>query len=181
MTLPFFLLFVFSDELDRIFHLYFLVIPLIALPVLLNILALFWLVFRNLFRKRFKRALSALAAPVLAALPLIAFYVMGITPMWVSFQFARGHYENEIEQVAQRPRLLAFEWGETGGAAAVNVFYILVYDESDQINMPSSDRSAEWTEIANQNLYLRSILTGDGSPYVEQMGGHFYMVIETYQ
>ena len=86
---------------------------------------------------------------------------------------------------------MVWDWGETGGAAVTNVFYTLVYDQSDEIFRSPSQRSEGWTERANamaKGTMLFSILQteksrpdpGSNVPSltIRRLEGHFYLVTE---
>ncbi len=179
-----FLLIVFSEELDRIFNLWLLMVPILLVPVCLLFIALVSSISVNAARGRWRRAASALLAPFLAAVPLVFCYQLGITPTWVRFQLSRAHYEREIARMQAKdgaPRLRAFDWGELGGVAVANIFYTLVFDESGEVGLPPGQRSAAWLERAGQQPQLYSVLQGKGDPSVRFMGNHFYLVKQVYQ
>lgn len=179
-----FLLVAFSQELDRIFNLWLLLVPLLLLPLGLLFLTLTSSIIWNAMRGRWRRALSAAIAPFAAAIPPVLCYQLGITPTWLRFELARAHFEREAAlSVASdgAPRLRAFAWGETGGAAVANIFYTLVYDESDEISLPPDRRSASWLERAQHQPQLYSILREQGSLSVQPMSRHWYVVTQLYE
>ena len=79
------------------------------------------------------------------------------------------------------------ELGATGGPMAPDLFWTLVYDESDQIALPPSSWSAEWVEKTGQvgsNIYSLVHHTRGSQSYdvrVRHLEGHFYVVEELYQ
>ena len=179
-----FLLVVFSHELDRIFNLWLLLVPLLLLPLGLLLLTLTSSIIWNAMRGRWRRAVSAAIAPIAAAAPLLLCYQLGITPTWLRFQLSRTHFEREVALAATTdgaPRLRAFAWGETGGAAVANIFHTLVYDESDEISLPPDRRSGSWLERAQHQPSLYSILREQGNPSVQPMSRHWYVVTQVYQ
>jgi amino acid transporter len=183
LCLGYFMLFVFSQELDRIFNLYLFLVPLLLLPFGLLLLTIIWGILRNLVRRHWRRAFCATIAPFAAAAPLLICYQLGITPTWLRFQFSLAHYERELATINTADnalRLRAFAWGETGGVAVANVFYTLVFDESGEILLPAERRSAAWLERANQTQ-LHSFLQGTSTTDVKSMGRHWYVVTEIYQ
>jgi hypothetical protein len=66
-TSAFFLLAWLSTDLDRIFNLYFLLVPIIALPGLVLIATLVISLGVNAFKRRWRRVLSILVVPIIAA------------------------------------------------------------------------------------------------------------------
>ena len=179
-----FLLVTFSHELDRILNLWLLLVPLLLLPLGLLLLTLASSIIRNAMGGRWRRAVSAAIAPFAAAIPLILCYQLGITPTWLRFQLSRTHFENEVALTATTdgtPRLRAFAWGETGGAAVANIFHTLVFDESDEISLPLERRSASWLERAKDQRQLYSILREQGDPTVQRLSRHWYVVTQLYQ
>lgn len=160
------LLFAYALELDRIFHLWLALVPLIGIPAI--VVALTWTVsvISNSCNKRWRRLVSTLAAPiiVLSASALLAW--LEIDPHWIRFQINKREYRETLSILnATHPRNHTWNWGEAGGAAVRNVFWTLEYDESD--------RSP-----------LKAVLRGDGdegpSVSVRSFGNHFYLVTRMY-
>ncbi len=68
------------------------------------------------------------------------------------------------------PRLQVFPWDDLNGFALDLGFVLLVYDESDEIALPASERSKAWqARVAGTQLECK--LTG-----VEHAFGHYYFV-----
>jgi len=67
-----------------------------------------------------------------------------------------AHYSYYAELIAAkrreiptRPVIFAIHWGgNRGGYLGPNIFFELVYDETDQISMPQDQRSADWLKWA---------------------------------
>lgn len=179
-----FLVVTFGHELDRIFNLWLLLVPLLLFPLGLLVLTLTSSIIWNAIRGRWRRAVSAAIAPFAAAIPLILCYQLGITPTWLRFQLSRTHLESEVALTSAANgalRLRAFAWGETGGAAVANIFQTLVFDESDEIGLPPEQRSAFWLERAKDQRQLYSILREQGDPTVQRLSRHWYVVTQIYQ
>ncbi len=179
-----FLLVAFSYELERIFNLWLPIVPLLLLPLGLLLLTLTSSIIWNAMRGRWRRAVSAAIAPLTAVAPMVVCYQFGITPTWLRFQLSRTYFEREVALAAatnDAPRLRAFAWGETGGAAVANIFHTLVFDESDEISLPPERRSASWVERAQHQPQLYSILREQGAPTIQPMSRHWYVVTQLYQ
>ena len=85
-----------------------------------------------------------------------------------------------------------WDWGMTGGAAAVNIQKLLVYDDSGQIALQPSAWSPEWrakTEETAKGNSFWSVLHFEeydpAKPYrdhvaVRHLDGHFYLVMEIF-
>jgi hypothetical protein len=76
---------------------------------------------------------------------------------------------------------MAFDWGGTGGAVGANIFYTLVYDESDEISRPPARRSENWKRaIAESCPRCSASESGDLRITVRNISGHFYVLTKTY-
>jgi hypothetical protein len=143
----------------------------------------------NAIKRRWRRVISIVAAPVAAYYFLVALGALGIDPHRIRFELSRAHYQDQVSRLPEtgEPRFKIFDWGSTGGAAVVNIFYTLIYDESDEIGLPREERSADWNRRANAlfpGSQMCSILHPDPSRHfvnIRKMGAHFYLVTETYQ
>jgi len=171
----------FGNELDRAFNLYILLVPILLIPAGILSISLLVSLGVSLFRRQWRRALSILCAPILAAGLLWGCAQAGLTPTWIRFQLTKSYFEDEVLRSSQQPpRLIAFPWGETGGAAVTNSIFTLVYDESDEIRLPIGMRSASWLERSRQDRRMRPIAAGIGVSDIRHLSGHFYAVTETY-
>ncbi len=187
--------FVLGDALDLQFHLYLLLVPITGLPILAFVVYFISALWLNLVRQQWRRSVSVIAAPVLA---LLFFYLLGrsgVSPALITFELNKSEFLHEVAALPKTygsPRMKVWNWGSTGGAGVVNTTYLLVYDESDQINqveLAPSARSPDWEERADAaaagNAFV-SILhpefyTDDIQPYLARTGvkhleGHFYLV-----
>jgi hypothetical protein len=161
------LILVLGGELDRIFNLHILLVPLILIPALAAGMA--WLValIQSASRRRWRRVASIVAAPVIAVSFFAILNVLGIDPDRVRFELSRQYYLDQIAQiprVGNEPRFKSFPWGETGGAVGANVFRTLEFDESGQI--------AGTDDQTSDRRYSKS---------VRALRDHFYIVTETHQ
>jgi hypothetical protein len=178
-----FLLFASGHDLDRIFNLYLLLVPLIFIPAIAVLvywtIALIW----NAVLRRWRRVFSVLVAPVAAYLLFVGADAAGVNSARIRFEIGRHHYLDQIAKLPQtdEPHFKSFDWGQTGGAGVPNIFHTLVYDESDEILLPSQERSAAWRDRANRQCPgMCSILRPESgvSIIVKKIVGHFYLVTE---
>lgn len=177
------------NELDRIFNLYLLIVPFLFFPAV--VLGLWWLgsLLSSIWHRRWRRAASAIVAPMVAYGLIQLVLHLGFTPGWIRFELGKHHYLAEIERLPQNgePRFKLFNWGGTGGAGVVNVFFNLIFDESDEIALPPEKRSAQW--LSRMRSYcpgtqMCSILRPNPPSHivdVQKVGQHFYLVTEYYQ
>ena len=157
-------LFFSAHELDRIFNLWFALVPIIGIPAI--IVGIIWIVgiIRNLILGRWLRLASVAIAPLLVWPLLILLLRTGFDSHWVRFQFNKPSYEETVQALeGTHPRYHSWSWGSTGGAAAANIFHSLVYDESDRV----AHRDGEKVE--------------GGITSVRTFGNHFYLVTLIYQ
>jgi hypothetical protein len=152
-----------SNELDRILNLYLLVVPLMLAPCGVVAAAFIYSIASSIYNRHWRLFVSALAAPPIVAgiLGLLAHYK--INPDWLRFQLTCAEYKKEIAtdlHARHGPR--TWSWGETGGAAVVNVFKKVVYDESDGV-INEAKKSTP-----NMDISVRSF------------GDHFYLVTTIY-
>lgn len=88
-----------------------------------------------------------------------------INPDWFRFQLNRSHYAGLARELpGPSPKYGQWNWGGTGGAAAANSFYTLVYDETGHPIDHMKQRGHTGAE-----LHAR--------PY----GHHFFLITELYQ
>jgi hypothetical protein len=145
-----FLLYSLGNDLDRIFNLYFLLVPLMLLPTMAVAIAwIVWLI-RNSFLRRWRRLASVIVAPFVAYGFFILLGMLDINPDQIRFEFTQQSYLKQIAEKtsSEPPRLEIFLWGTTGGAAVTNTLDYLIYDESDEVGLPVAQRSAEWKSRA---------------------------------
>jgi len=132
------------------------------------------------FRQRFKRAAALLVAPLI----FIPIYLLnlGSMPLFavdlIRFYYHLEEYTAAIDALpaAERAsRLIIFEWGSKGWAFA-GTYYAIVYDESDEIELPELARSDNWVERARRE---KNSFIGDKdcktSAY--RLRGHFYKAV----
>ncbi|VIO69028.1 hypothetical protein [Bradyrhizobium ivorense] len=176
------LLFAFGSDLDRIFNLWLMLVPIIFLPAL--VVAAFWLaaLIRNLWLKRWKRVTSIVVAPIAVCLIFASARMAGISPEFLRFAIWKSHYIEQVEKLppTDEPRLATFDWGQTGGAGVANFIYTLVFDESDEIARAPEQRSRAWQDRMNRRCPGTTPCSPSDpagfSIAVRKLDGHFYLV-----
>lgn len=158
-------IFYLGPELDRLFGLYFLLVPLLAIPALIASATFVIGLVANLWARRWRRLVSVVAAPVITIGLLAASIHYQIDPSWIHFQLKRHPYTELARNLpGPSPKYHEWSWGGTGGAASANIFYSLVYDETDNpLNRPE--------QPGHQGA------TSSAQPY----GDHFFLVTEIFQ
>jgi hypothetical protein len=189
-TGAFFLLLWLSQDLDRIFHLYIALVPLLAIPAFVWLVTLPIGLAANTFKRRWRRVISIVIAPIIAGTFFLALEPFGVTTERIRLELWKSSYVADLDALPPSDdgiRLKTWNWGATGGAAAANFLWTLVYDDSDQIALPPSSWSAVWVEKTGQvgsRLYSVVHNRRDGVDYhvnVTHLDGHFYVVEELYQ
>jgi hypothetical protein len=182
-----FLLFASSADLDRIFDLRWLLIPLVFIPVLAGLVGWTAALIRNVALQRWRRVISVLLAPVAACALFVAADAAGVNSQRIRLEIGRRRYLDEIAKLAQtdEPRLKLFDWGQSGGAGVNSLIDTLVYDESDEISLPSRERSAAWRDRASRLCPGTSICAmlwpnAEKLTIVKKIDGHFYLLTEVY-
>ena len=182
-----FLLFASSADLDRIFNLRWLLIPLIFIPALAVLVGWTAALIRNVTLRKWRRVISVLVAPVAACALLVAADAAGVNSPRIRLEICRRHYLDEIAKLAQTgaPRLKLFDWGQSGGAGVNILIDTLVYDESDEISLPAKERSAAWRDRAGKlcpgtPMCAMMWSNAEKSTIVKKIDGHFYLLTEIY-
>ena len=150
----------------------FIFLPLIIISFLLVVLI-------RSFQKQWRLAVCAASG--------IAIVIFGqFTPGaeyrgidFLRFYLWSRYYEDQVARARRTigtPTLMSFDWGESGFAGQ-NYFYALVYDDSDEIAQPRSDRSEEWA--ARAKIYAPTLLTGSCRTSARAVGMHFYVLNES--
>jgi hypothetical protein len=177
-----------SHDLDRIFKLWLLLVPIIALPALVWAATMLIGLAVNAFKRRWRRVISILAAPIIALAFFSVLARLGLTDDRIRFELGKSDYQAQVDALPASDdgiRIKTWDWGETGGAGVPNFFWTLVYDDSDQIALPPSSWSAQWVEKTGQvgsSLYSVVHQADDKSHSVRvrHVVGHFYVVEELY-
>jgi hypothetical protein len=188
------LLFWGANDLDRIFRLYIFLIPVLALPTFTVGTALAVGLALNVFRRYWRCVMSILAAPVLAGLFLALAVHLGLTTSLLLLELWKPSYLAQIVELpvtGNEPRLKMWDWGATGGVAAVRFSYSLVYDESDQVALPSTLWSSDWKKRALEMATETGLLAilnpqpgpdgrcrDNGCSSITHLDGHFYLVTQ---
>jgi hypothetical protein len=158
-------IFFISDELDRVFRLWILVIPLVAIPALIAVTTSLTGLIANTWARRWERLVSVIGAPLLTVGLLAASIHFHINTGWIRFQVTQAYYMNPARQLpGPSPRYHEWPWGDTGGAATANTFYHLVYDETDKPVDRPTKRGQEAATFSARSY-----------------GNHFFLVTERYQ
>ena len=183
----------YGNELDRIFNLYVFLVPIILLPLLVLSGCLLVGLIVATYRRHFRSVLSIVLAPSIGICVFVGLSKSGVTPEWIRFEFQKSKYLSQVSQIQTPgvPRFKTWNWGGTGGAAVSNIFYTLIYDETDQILLPSAKRSSDWKQridgIAKGNELFSIVTTeqnqentgaDDHGVSTTHLDGHFYLVTE---
>ncbi|NWD67258.1 hypothetical protein HX870_06560 [Pseudomonas gingeri] len=159
------IVFYLGGELDRLFGLWLLLVPLLGLPALIASVAFAMGLVANLRARRWRRLASVIAAPVVTVGWLAASGYFQVTPDWIHFQLTRDHYEELARSVpGPSPKYQEWSWGGSGGASGPNTFYRLVYDETDK-PLTRSEEPEHQGGRASARAY----------------GEHFFLVTEVFQ
>jgi hypothetical protein len=122
----------FSDQLDRLLRLSFLLVPLLFIAATTVAIMSLTSIVRGLRGDRPKTLMSVLCAPALTLAIFGGLLTFHIDPDWIHFQMARSWYMKEIaDSPGSSPKHRQWNWGETGSAIGPNFVHTLVYDEAD--------------------------------------------------
>ncbi|MFM0523142.1 hypothetical protein PQR08_37605 [Caballeronia jiangsuensis] len=158
------------EALDRLCNLYLGVLLLLGIDASIFLLAAVSTsvsAFASVLEGSWRQLVSVTAAPVLTIGLLAALLHYKIDADWIHFQFTRHRYEKLVRVIpGGSPKYHLWKWGDTGGAAVVNIFYFLAYDESD--TPLENFRRAQAPQARFGDLSAR--------PF----GDHFYLVTELY-
>ncbi|QND13546.1 hypothetical protein HB775_06390 [Rhizobium leguminosarum bv. trifolii] len=139
----------------------------------------------NLARRRWWRVMSLLITP----LPwLVIIYIgaaTGITPDSVRFALNKQAYLAEIERTdvtTGEPRLRTFA---LDSMFKTIISTTLVYDESDEIALPSGEQSAAWQQrtqkLCSEKKECVNLYPGSDWPFsVSKVGEHFFIVYQNF-
>lgn len=162
--LAFGLIVYFSDQLDRFFRLWLLLIPVLAIPAFIALGTTLVGLVANLWTRRWKRLISVFAAPLVTIGLFKASLHYQIDADWVRFQFTRTYYVHQLRHLpGPSPMYREWYWGETGGAGVANIIYRLVYDETDKPLELPVERNYDGAQAT-----------------VRPYGQHFFLVTEVY-
>jgi hypothetical protein len=176
------------NYLDEIYNFYLLLVLIIFPPFLILAGALVVSFAISLFRLRWRRILSIVAAPIIALSLFGLTNRLGLTPSFVRLELSKSSYMAQIDALptTDGPRLKCWDWGATGGVAVATTFRTLVYDESDQLALPRSSWSESWILKATEacrGTPLQSVIHPSGSSQADvgRLEGHFYIATELFQ
>jgi hypothetical protein len=182
-----FLLFASAADLDRIFNLRWLLVPLLLVPALAVLVGWTAALIRNVALRSWRRVISVLVAPVAACALFAAAGAAGVNSERIRLEIGRQYYLDQIAKLAPCDdiRLKLFDWGQTGGAGITTLIFTLVYDEGDEILLPTQERSAAWRDRASKlcpGSPMCAILwpLAERSTAVKKIEGHFYLLTEVF-
>jgi hypothetical protein len=126
------------------------VFTLVVLPllVLAGTLVISLAVFA--FKRRWRKAVSIVAAPIIALSFFGPLGRLGINRALIRLELSDYMAQIDALPTTDGPRLKFWQWGGAGGLMSPNVFWTLAYDESDQIALPRSAWSADWLRKADK-------------------------------
>jgi hypothetical protein len=180
------LFFVSLEELDVVFNLYLLIVPLLLVVGLPTLLLLLFALTRDIALRRWRRLASWIVGLLVAIGAVSALVQLGFDPTWARLALMRGQYDRVVADLPRNddsPRFRTFEWGDTGGAGTANVFRTLIYDESNEIALEPELRSLGWRDRMLASEDGRGVLRQEarGLTTLRHVSGHFYLMIEVYQ
>ena len=182
-----FLLFTAGADLDRIFNLRHWLAPLVFIPALAVLIGWTMALIRNVALRRWRRVVSVAVAPLAAHLLFTAAAAAGVNSQRIRFELGRATCLDQIAKLepSGEPRLVLFDWGQTGGLGTTSWIETLVYDEADEISLPPQQRSTAWRERAGQlcpGTPMCAILWPHAAKtiVVRKIEGHFYLMTEAY-
>ena len=158
------ILFFFANELDRILNLWLILVPIIVIPTF--IVGVVWIdgIIRNVIKMKWIKLASVAIAPIIVWSIYILLLRSGFDSQWIRFKINKTSYDATVSALENHhPRHYSWEWGSTGGAGVVNIFYSLVYDENDKIPLRESESSK------GEDITIRNF------------GNHFFLVTRIYQ
>lgn len=135
-------LYFFRDEILGDFCLFLGFIVLMPVFVAVLIYFLFFSFVTSVKVVSNKRLRWAIAGPLVMLALLSLLPRLGITPIWLRFQCSRFYFAQKIADMkrsAGEPLLVSFDWGGSGIAGMEWSDY-LVYDKTDQIQIPMAKR-----------------------------------------
>lgn len=157
--------------IDDIFNFYFLVLFILAIPIISGGIYFLFSSILLAYRRQWRRLVSLIFAPIIVWSTLHELSVIGINSDWARLEVTRWYYDEEIAQRRTQnldTSYLTFPWGNTGGAAAVSITKTLVYDESDK-------RVFKNIVVEKTENYISHMIS------VDHLSGHFYLSTEMYQ
>ena len=134
--------------------------------------------FKNISRRRWRRVISIVVAPIILVSVFWTFSSLGLTKDKFRFECTKGIYLREIpvnKSVSDSPQLMLWDWEQDMTWTEI-YFEVLIYDDSDQITLPVNSRSAQWNEAAAQVKSPFKWILHNHTIYVNSLGGHFYLV-----
>lgn len=180
------------DELDDMYNLFIPGLLLFFIPIasVAVYLAVAFLV--NLATCRWMRVVSVLMGPLIGWFAVNVAVQAGFTSQYLHVALVRNSYLSEVSSSQSKAGAFrVWQWGETGGAATVRIFKLLVYDPSGEIALAPQERSAEWMRQAERSgagltVGLRSVVHPENIDFyrkyvwIKDYGGGLYIVTQFY-
>lgn len=171
-------------ELDQDFGL-FLALPLVM--IMGNfVFGVIWCValIINLTREAWQSVVGLLAVPILAV--TLGAYLPFNGADWIRFELQRNRYVAELATLpaTERPFLKAWLFRDEGAFGAEVVETYVVYDEADQLSLPSAQWTEQWrkrvVDAGSPDRNFRFLVQPhERAPVgfrVTHIRGHFYFV-----
>src|SRR5262249_27267066 len=149
------LLYALVHYLERLHH-SFPIILLLLLATIIVPLSLLAILIWNAFMRRWRRCVSIIAGPVVAVAVFSVADDLGINADRLRFELVKSYY---MKQTAEMPReggeplFARFDWGDTGWALGPNIFYHLIFDESDELVLSPEQRSQKWNRRVEAKMH----------------------------
>jgi len=145
--------------------------PLFAFGVVIVLGFAVWAFVRSARRRHWRSALSTLALPALIVASLPISNLTDVLVNQMHYLIFRSEYLNSIEKESKTAegRLRIFDWG---GNAMIGFNRFLVFDESDEITLPPTQRS----DTFKRKLQARGFRDEERFRPVQSVGSHFYVV-----
>lgn len=144
---------------------------------------------RYAYKRKWRHLIFTMAAPVIAIAMMSTLSELGVTPDLICLEINQSDYMKDVAALpitdGHRP-IKSWYWGSTGLAVSSSCIYTLVYDDSDEIALPPSDRSVDWINRQGKEgkFYALAIPPGcptsdphlHGKVVVTHLKGHFYRI-----
>jgi hypothetical protein len=141
---------------------------LLGLWALAALLAMFGMIGSSRAHAR-RRALSFAILPAIvlanALAPFVFIRLYNLAGDTIHFEVMREHYQHVVDALPKtgQPKLVVFDWGGMVWASQG-----IVYDESDEVALPSAKQSPDWRGRASET----DLVCGYSAT---PMGDHFYL------
>lgn len=140
-----------------------------------------WLV-SYLFTRRWLQAVCAIASPFAVLAMLFTIEASGVSAIWIRAQATRPFLTTAYARARadkSGPLLEMFDLGGTNNIAGWVTQDVLIYDETDEIALPPSQRSRGWLDRAYERgdpIHFHVIDPRSKNVRLTALGGHFFLV-----